>query len=638
MVDAVPDSDDDPFDDPFDLLDLDRASDAIVEVLSAGPLRDDALLAALRAHPAYEEVADVDDDELAEVVEDLVPPGIWRTASAIWFDAARTLDGRTFTHRVTPTELAEGALEALPDLTLVDWSCTRRELPGGGVLASSYTPGDVLSGGRFDGPSGWLGEFAAGNVVAIRIVGDAASVESLDPSALPDVNSTEVLELARAFRECFDRASGSLGEDLTTAALDVLIDVPDAFLSPTLPLSELATAAGLVSRGLQWGPGDRRWLTTAQAMIRQSAEDLVSEDPPHFARRFLRLVDVFVDLIGEPETPLDPTVRAATRRDLTDPFTAESMADLQRQRLFIDDSLARFVDVLGGVGEDEASPFIRHLLGVDALLSGRYDEAESHLLAAVQDADGLRAALCELGVLASHRGNAVEAQRRFHEAGGPAQWIAALDLLVPRSNATGRNDPCVCGSGRKFKQCCLVAPKSPIERRGPWYSLRLINHVSDRSTAAIDTTYRIVAEDAELHGVQLDINAVAMLTALAIDGPADYLSCHADSISDVDRVGFEAWRDAPVRAYSTERTKLGWTLDDGAGTVLEVADDGRLVVDAATGRTAAQVVPLGDASFVAWSAPLSAVAEDELSELLRDEDARTSLREWAYWYGSTLAR
>jgi len=50
------------------------------------------------------------------------------------------------------------------------------------------------------------------------------------------------------------------------------------------------------------------------------------------------------------------------------------------------------------------------------------------------------------------------------------------------------------------------------------------------------------------------------------------------------------------------------------------------------------VVPLGDASFVAWSAPLSAVAEDELSELLRDEDARTSLREWAYWYGSTLAR
>ena len=89
MVDAVPDSDDDPFDDPFDLLDLDRASDAIVEVLSAGPLRDDALLAALRAHPAYEEVADVDDDELAEVVEDLVPPGIWRTASAIWFDAAQ---------------------------------------------------------------------------------------------------------------------------------------------------------------------------------------------------------------------------------------------------------------------------------------------------------------------------------------------------------------------------------------------------------------------------------------------------------------------------------------------------------------------------------------------------------------------
>ncbi|MBL9136562.1 MAG: SEC-C domain-containing protein [Verrucomicrobiales bacterium] len=26
---------------------------------------------------------------------------------------------------------------------------------------------------------------------------------------------------------------------------------------------------------------------------------------------------------------------------------------------------------------------------------------------------------------------------------------------------TGRNDPCPCGSGKKFKKCCLVAPPSP---------------------------------------------------------------------------------------------------------------------------------------------------------------------------------
>ena len=28
----------------------------------------------------------------------------------------------------------------------------------------------------------------------------------------------------------------------------------------------------------------------------------------------------------------------------------------------------------------------------------------------------------------------------------------------------GRNDPCPCGSGRKFKKCCLVRPPGPGER------------------------------------------------------------------------------------------------------------------------------------------------------------------------------
>jgi uncharacterized protein YecA (UPF0149 family) len=33
------------------------------------------------------------------------------------------------------------------------------------------------------------------------------------------------------------------------------------------------------------------------------------------------------------------------------------------------------------------------------------------------------------------------------------RWVAAEDALARRGK-TGRNDPCSCGSGRKFKQCC----------------------------------------------------------------------------------------------------------------------------------------------------------------------------------------
>jgi hypothetical protein len=31
---------------------------------------------------------------------------------------------------------------------------------------------------------------------------------------------------------------------------------------------------------------------------------------------------------------------------------------------------------------------------------------------------------------------------------------------------TGRNEPCPCGSGRKYKKCCLNKPDSAVEGGG----------------------------------------------------------------------------------------------------------------------------------------------------------------------------
>jgi uncharacterized protein YecA (UPF0149 family) len=33
------------------------------------------------------------------------------------------------------------------------------------------------------------------------------------------------------------------------------------------------------------------------------------------------------------------------------------------------------------------------------------------------------------------------------------RWVAEEDAHA-REGKIGRNDPCTCGSGRKFKQCC----------------------------------------------------------------------------------------------------------------------------------------------------------------------------------------
>ena len=39
--------------------------------------------------------------------------------------------------------------------------------------------------------------------------------------------------------------------------------------------------------------------------------------------------------------------------------------------------------------------------------------------------------------------------------GGEAREVMAL--LAEEARATGRNDPCPCGSGKKYKRCCGLA-------------------------------------------------------------------------------------------------------------------------------------------------------------------------------------
>jgi SWIM/SEC-C metal-binding protein len=47
--------------------------------------------------------------------------------------------------------------------------------------------------------------------------------------------------------------------------------------------------------------------------------------------------------------------------------------------------------------------------------------------------------------------------------------LAPAPLLVHPSSAVGRNAPCPCGSGRKYKKCCLAAAagaRSPHPEKG----------------------------------------------------------------------------------------------------------------------------------------------------------------------------
>ena len=53
------------------------------------------------------------------------------------------------------------------------------------------------------------------------------------------------------------------------------------------------------------------------------------------------------------------------------------------------------------------------------------------------------------GTLRTHRENS-----NFHREDG--RWLYVDGVIAPQAPAgkTGRNDPCPCGSGKKFKKCC----------------------------------------------------------------------------------------------------------------------------------------------------------------------------------------
>jgi tetratricopeptide (TPR) repeat protein len=70
---------------------------------------------------------------------------------------------------------------------------------------------------------------------------------------------------------------------------------------------------------------------------------------------------------------------------------------------------------------------------------------------------------------------------------------------------TGRNDPCPCGSGKKYKQCCLARDEAaaadaraaqaaalPVRRPGPLRSLQIIDHEADELTEASNAVVDLV--------------------------------------------------------------------------------------------------------------------------------------------------
>jgi hypothetical protein len=102
-------------------------------------------------------------------------------------------------------------------------------------------------------------------------------------------------------------------------------------------------------------------------------------------------------------------------------------------------------------------------------------------------------------------------------------WLAAWDAIQQRSNRSalspqrkvGRNDPCRCGSGKKFKKCCLAADEAArprvVDHRGdPLASRGPAHQMADFAQPLIDAT------DASLDAVKSALHISMLFWNLAI--------------------------------------------------------------------------------------------------------------------------
>lgn len=246
-----------------------------------------------------------------------------------------------------------------------------------------------------------------------------------------------------------------------------------------MPVAELLERAGLERRGAwfglkgeDWEPPGVRYFERERAELRDiwgfdrccgEAFEAVREVwDDHLLRRSLPT-----------STDLRPVARALTHGSVAPAFVQYILGHSEGGSA----ALATFAAELSHLPGKLAAPGL-YLRGVEAERNGRATVAESDLQASVRADPEFGPALEELAWYASDRGDAARAISLLRRA-GVGESDPEFDYLVSQLDTgptvrVGRNDPCPCGSGRKFKACCLNNKSVPIEARAGWLYHKIV--------------------------------------------------------------------------------------------------------------------------------------------------------------------
>jgi len=101
----------------------DLVQSAAIAELATGPLEILELVARLRRSGVLAHLESLDDEQLTLELDEILlgSDGIWTTDDGTVASTAALLNGVNFSHRVTSSELERGVLDAIPDLSVLDF-------------------------------------------------------------------------------------------------------------------------------------------------------------------------------------------------------------------------------------------------------------------------------------------------------------------------------------------------------------------------------------------------------------------------------------------------------------------------------------------------------------------------------------
>jgi hypothetical protein len=521
------------------------------------------------------------------------------------------LEGTRWTVAVDAENAREDFVRLDVDLAILTWWLLADEVSlvddEGNELGVLEVDGIDVDGVDTDvvfGPTGWL-ESLAGGLASVEVTGGALrwSACSDEPSA-----TTRQVDAIRAGFELAAKTESytdviadepveltfAMGEAVT---MESLVADRGAFVDDQPPRYDaLLEAAGLERRGPFVAAADFDWesLSTWQGRNRSRWEFNLDDEEAAYLAMLGGASGVV--LAGEPDALGDDAEQRAAgaallasileqHEDVAVAFWASQSARITA------DEILRFadalVDALGVVTSGVAWLRSRCL---DAI--GRVPEAIAALDEIVSDTDN-PLALIEAAGFAADRGDA-PAARRLLERAGALEHLAEhdgefthaspdLDLLAevlpfaqrPKA-AVGRNDPCPCGSGRKYKACHLGKEQHPIDVRAGWLYGKAVRHLRRTDPLSAAEIGREMARLAGWDTEQELINSLPAADLALHEGGAfaEFLAARSDLLPADEALLAAQWTLVDRGVFEVERSGPDWVelSDIGRGERITVTN------------------------------------------------------------------